>query len=227
MVVELPRALVDLLADMQGVNQFIEQGQALPAYDYHCPLLSLPLAFGTTLDSIPTPAAYVRSLQPKRAQWAAALGAKNGLRIGIAWSGSTGHKNDHNRSITLAELLQHLPPGPQYISLQKELREVDQSTLCANPQLRHFGPELVDFTDTAALCDLMDVVISVDTSVAHLSAALGQTTWVLLPYSPDWRWLLERSDSPWYPSARLYRQDSSMRWAGALQRLRDDVLKRV
>lgn len=226
-VVELPRALMDLLADMQGVSQFIEQGQALPAYDYHCPLLSLPLAFGTTLDSIPAPAAYVRSLQPKRAQWAAALGAKTGLRIGIAWSGSTGHKNDHNRSITLAELLQHLPPGPQYISLQKELREVDQATLCATPQLRHFGPELVDFTDTAALCDLMDVVISVDTSVAHLSAALGQTTWVLLPYSPDWRWLLERSDSPWYPSARLYRQDSSMRWAGVLQRLRDDVLKRV
>ena len=224
-VVELPRALMVLLADMQGVSQFIEQGQALPAYDYHCPLLSLPLAFGTTLDNIPAPAAYVRSLPSKRAQWAATLGAKAGLRIGIAWSGSTGHKNDHNRSITLAELLQHLPTGPQYISLQKELREVDQATLRANPQLRHFGPDLADFTDTAALCDLMDLVISVDTSVAHLSAALGQTTWVLLPYSPDWRWLLERSDSPWYPSARLYRQDRSMRWAGVLQRLRDDVLK--
>ena len=226
-VVELPRALMVLLADMQGVSQFIEQGQALPAYDYHCPLLSLPLAFGTTLDNIPAPAAYVRSLPSKRAQWAATLGAKAGLRIGIAWSGSTGHKNDHNRSITLAELLQHLPTGPQYISLQKELREVDQATLRANPQLRHFGPDLADFTDTAALCDLMDLVISVDTSVAHLSAALGQTTWVLLPYSPDWRWLLERSDSPWYPSARLYRQDRSMRWAGVLQRLRDDVLKRL
>jgi len=226
-VVELPRVLMDLLADMQGVSQFIEQGQALPAYDYHCPLLSLPLAFGTTLDSIPAPASYVHSLPSKRAQWAATLGTKTGLRIGIAWSGSTGHKNDHNRSITLAELLQHLPPGPQYISLQKELREVDQATLQANPQLRHFGPELVDFTDTAALCDLMDVVISVDTSVAHLSAALGQTTWVLLPYSPDWRWLLERPDSPWYPSARLYRQDSDMRWSGVLQRLRDDVLKRL
>ena len=169
----------------------------------------------------------MRSLPSKRAQWAATLGAKTGLRIGIAWSGSTGHKNDHNRSITLAELLQHLPTGPQYISLQKELREVDQATLQANPQLRHFGPELVDFTDTAALCDLMDVVISVDTSVAHLSAAPGQTTWVLLPYSPDWRWLLERPDSPWYPSVRLYRQDSGMRWAGVLQRLRDDVLKRL
>ena len=226
-VVELPRALMALLADMQGVSQFIEQGQALPACDYHCPLLSLPLAFGTTLSSIPAPVAYVRSLPSKHAQWTATLGAKTGLRIGIAWSGSTGHKNDHNRSITLAELLQHLPPGPQYISLQKELREVDQATLQANPQLRHFGPELVDFTDTAALCDLMDVVISVDTSVAHLSAALGQTTWVLLPYSPDWRWLLERPDSPWYPSVRLYRQDSDMRWAGVLQRLRDDVLKRV
>ena len=224
-VVELPRALMALLADMQGVSQFIEQGQALPAYDYHCPLLSLPLAFGTTLSSIPAPAAYVRSLPSKHAQWTATLGAKTGLRIGLVWSGSTGHKNDHNRSITLAELLQHLPPGPQYISLQKELREVDQATLRANPQLRHFGPELADFTDTAALCDLMDIVISVDTSVAHLSAALGQTTWVLLPYSPDWRWLLERPDSPWYPSVRLYRQDSGMRWAGVLQRLRDDVLK--
>ena len=110
------------------------------------------------------------------------------------------------------------------MSLQKELREVDKEAL-AGSGLRHYGEELKDFTDTAALCELMDVVVSVDTSVAHLAAAIGKPTWILLPYSPDWRWLLDREDSPWYGTVKLYRQDESRNWGVVLKRVAADLVK--
>jgi ADP-heptose:LPS heptosyltransferase len=116
-----------------------------------------------------------------------------------------------------------LPQGVQYISLQKEPREQDQATLQANPQVLHFGQELVDFGDTAALCEQMDLVISVDTSVAHLAGALGKPVWILLPSNPDWRWLLERDDSPWYPTAKLYRQEKPGDWTCVWERVRADL----
>jgi ADP-heptose:LPS heptosyltransferase len=154
------------------------------------------------------------------AAWSARLGAATRPRVGLVCSGSTTHKNDHHRSIALAELLAALPEGTECFSLQKELRESDRETAKG---IAFFGDELHDFADTAALCLLMDVVITVDTSVAHLAGALGVTTWVLLPHTPDWRWLLDRDDSPWYPSARLYRQDASRQWAPVLQRVAADL----
>jgi ADP-heptose:LPS heptosyltransferase len=117
----------------------------------------------------------------------------------------------------------HLPSGCCYVSLQKEVRDADRSALRAGHQILNFAEALRDFRDTAALCECMDVVISVDTSVAHLSAALGRRTWVLLPFHPDWRWLLERGDSPWYPTAALYRQERRADWSGALERLSADL----
>jgi ADP-heptose:LPS heptosyltransferase len=206
------------------LDELVAKGKPLPAFDYHCPLLSLPLAFKTELTSIPSPKPYLAAKASKREEWAQRLGEKTKLRVGLVWSGSTIHKNDHNRSLTLNELLPHLPKGCEYVSLQKELREIDKEVL-AGSGIRHYGEELKDFTDTAALCDLMDVVVSVDTSVAHLSAAMGKTTWILLPYSPDWRWLLDREDSPWYESAKLYRQDESKNWGVVLKRVAADLLK--
>jgi hypothetical protein len=138
------------------------------------------------------------------------------------WSGNTKHKNDHNRSLPLQQLLPHLPDCYDYVSLQKEVRGVDKAVL-GGSGIRHYGEELEDFTDTAALCELMDMVISVDTSVAHLAGAIGKTTWVLLPYSPDWRWLLDRNDSPWYESMRLYRQDETREWLLVLGRMAKDM----
>ena len=122
----------------------------------------------------------------------------------------------------LASLLKHLPPDFEYFSLQKEVRETDKDAL-AKSNLRHFGDLLVDFADTAALCELMDLVISVDTSAAHLSGALGKETWVLLPYAPDWRWLLDRDDSPWYESVKLYRQTEDRLYAPVLERMALDL----
>ena len=143
--------------------------------------------------------------------------------MGLVWSGSAQHEDDHIRNIALEQLVAYLPADIDYVSLQKEVRRADQATLQAHPGIRHLGDQLGDFADTAAVCALMDVVISVDTSVAHLSAALGRPTWVLLSYVPDWRWLLAREDSPWYASAKLYRQTQHRAWAEVLTQVRADL----
>ncbi|WP_233202749.1 tetratricopeptide repeat protein, partial [Limnohabitans sp. JirII-31] len=225
-VMESPTALVPLLQGLEGVDELVARGQALPAFDYHCPLLSLPLAFKTELSTIPSSEPYLRSDKAKVKQWRAKLGRKTKPRVGLVWSGSTGHTNDHNRSFKLEELLPYLPDGFEYVCLQKEIREVDQEML-QQSSIQYFGDELENFADTAALCELMDVVISVDTSVAHLSGALGKPTWVLLSYSPDWRWLLDREDSPWYGSVKLYRQDADRTWSSVLHRVSRSLLSQA
>lgn len=222
-VLEVPKALLGLLSGMQGFDDLIEKGKPLPAFDYHCPLMSLPLAFQTSLSNIPSPGSYLASTHQKRIEWAKRLAPNGKRRIGLAWSGSSIHQNDHNRSLTLKELLPYLPAAYEYVSLQKEVREVDKPVL-AGSGIGHHEEDLKDFSDTAALCDLVDMVISVDTSVAHLAGAMGKTTYVLLPYSPDWRWLLDRRDSPWYDAMTLYRQDETKQWPSVLERLRSDLL---
>ena len=151
------------------------------------------------------------------------LAAKSKPRVGLVWSGNFQHKNDHNRSLLLQEILPFLPNQFEYISLQKEFREDDKITLESNPHILTFASYLNDFVDTAALIDNLDLVISVDTSVAHLSGALGKKTFVLLPHVPDWRWLLNREDSPWYPSMKLYRQKSVSDWFDVLDRVKLDL----
>ena len=221
-VLEVPPALSGLLNGLQGVDTLVQTGQALPEFDYHCPLMSLPLAFKTELLTIPSPSPYLCADGHKLEQWSAKLGERKKPRIGLVWSGSTTHKNDHNRSLKLEELLAYLPKDYEYVSLQKEVRQVD-TELLAGSDIRHYGQELKDFSDTAALCALMDIVISVDTSVAHLAGAIGKPTWVLLPYVPDWRWLLDRDDSPWYESVRLYRQSEDRRWEPVLECVAKDL----
>lgn len=212
-VLEVARPLRGLLSRAAGVSEVIEAGGALPHIDFHCPLMSLPLAFGTMLASIPSAPTYLSADADRMAVWADRLGARRGKRIGLAWSGNAGHVNDRNRSLPLSALLKHLPDGPDYVALQKELRPGDAELLAADGRVRFAGDDLSDFDDTAALTRLMDAVISVDTSVVHLAGALGVPTLVLLPFCPDWRWLTERSDSPWYPSLKLSRQASAGDWA--------------
>lgn len=225
-VMEVPAPLVPLLQDLEGVALLVAKGQALPAFDYHCPLMSLPLAFKTQMGTIPSASSYLSSDPQRVQQWSDKLGPKTQPRVGLVWCGSTVHDDDHTRSLTLAQLLAYLPADIDYVSLQKEVRHADQVVLQAHPDIRHLGDQLQDFADTAAVCALMDVVISVDTSVAHLSAALGQPTWILLSHVPDWRWLLAREDSPWYPSAKLYRQTQRRAWAEVLTQVRADLIRR-
>ena len=137
----------------------------------------------------------------------------------MVWSGSTTHTNDSHRSMRLAQLLPALPTHFQWVSLQKELRQEDAAPLQAHPELLHFGPALRTYADTAALCSLMDAVICVDTSVAHLAGALGRPVHLLLAANPDWRWMRERSDTPWYPSMTLWRQRKLDEWEEPLSQL--------
>jgi len=217
-LLEVPKALIGLFEGLAGVGDLVERGKPLPAFDLHCPLLSLPLACKTTIDTIPNPEAYLASKPEKRKAWSERLGEKTRPRIGLVWSGSTTHKNDRNRSLPLESVMAHLPGDYEYVSLQAEVRDVDRKALQGSAIRDHEG-QIEDFSDTAALCDLMDLVISVDTSVAHLAGALGKTTWILLPYMPDWRWLLDREDSPWYRSVKLYRQARYGDWEPVLRRI--------
>jgi tetratricopeptide (TPR) repeat protein len=221
-ILEVQEPLGRLLGNLAGVSELLTKGQALPRFDCHCPLLSLPLAFKTTLDSIPSAARYLDSDAASVARWQAKLGERTKPRIGLTWSGSSIHRSD-NRSIPLQDLLLQLPAGLQYVSLQKEVHDLDRRTLQANPHIWNFADALTDFSETAALCECMDMVVSIDTSVAHLSGALGKSTWILLAFNPDWRWLLDRNDSLWYPSLTLYRQASLGDWSGVLERVKADL----
>jgi len=224
-ILEAPRPLAGLMENLEGVSQLVIKGEKLPFFDYQCPLLSLPLAFKTNLDTIPNPSGYINLVNhpDKIMEWKERLGLKSKLRVGLVWSGNPNHENDHNRSILLWDILPFLPNQYEYISLQKEVREVDNLTLNSNPHILNFASHLNDFVDTAALIENLDLVISVDTSVAHLSGALGKKTLLLLPNVPDWRWLLDREDSPWYPSMKLYRQTCIGDWSGVLERVKSDL----
>jgi predicted O-linked N-acetylglucosamine transferase (SPINDLY family) len=221
-VLEVQWPLQSLLAQLPGVSQVLCRGQILPAFDYHCPLLSLPLAFGTRLETIPATTPYLSADPRKVEQWRERANAANGLRVGLAWSGSLSQRKDR-RPIPVAPLLDALPSGVSVFSLQKELRDADLHLLEERRDARHFGGQLEDFTDTAALIELMDLVITVDTSVAHLAGAMGKPVWILLPFNPDWRWLLDRADNPWYPTARLFRQPAQGEWNPVIEQVANEL----
>ena len=222
-ILETPSSLAGLMEDLEGISQIVIKGEELPFFDYQCSLMSLPLAFRTNLTTIPWNGPYLLIDAIKVDEWSRRLGSKLKPRVGLVWSGNPHHKNDHNRSLLLEDILPFLPSKFEYISLQREVREVDKLTLDLNPHIRSFASDLKDFVDTAALINNLDLVISVDTSVAHLSGALGKKTLVLLPDIPDWRWMLTREDSPWYPTIQLYRQLEIGDWNSALVKLKLDL----
>jgi tetratricopeptide (TPR) repeat protein len=216
-VLEVQAPLVDLLKSLPGVDVLLAQGQPLPHFDVHCPLLSLPLAFKTRVESIPAMPRYLHSDAVRVRAWQQRLGQSIAPRVGVVWSGRPEHKNDHNRSMAFSEFAHCLQTGVQYHCLQKDIRSADQDALQARADMQVWGSELHSFADTAALVECMDAVIAVDTSVAHLAAALGKPVQLLLPFSPDWRWIVGRNDTPWYPSMRLLRQSQNRQWADVLQ----------
>ena len=218
--------LVEVLRDLQGVRSVHATGDLLPPYDYRCPLLSLPLACGTRLDSIPSPGPYLGNSERHREkvdQWRRTLGAKTRRRVGVAWSGNAGHRNDANRSIAFDAIKGLLSADLEFCCLQNELRVPERDAVLGHRGIRWFGEALSDFSETAGLIGNMDLVICVDTSVAHLAGALGAPIWLLLPANPDFRWLLGRDDSPWYASMRLIRQRRIGSWADELSALRREL----
>ncbi len=202
---------------------FVAAGESRPAFDLHCPLLSLPLAFGTQPGTIPAAVPYLAASAERQAYWRDRV-PPGRLRAGFVWSGQSSHKNDGNRSIALPRL-SALFENPQVrcFSLQRDLREADAEALRDLPNLVHLGDELRDFADTAAIISLLDVVISVDTAVAHLAGALGKPVVILLPYAADFRWMRDRDDSPWYPGAKLCRQPAFGDWDSVIARVAEEL----
>ena len=220
-VVECPRPLARLFMSLAGVESVVVRDEEpLPDFDVHCPLMSLPMVFGTTLATVPADVPYLHADPIEAAGWRDRLAAAVGFppyprRVGLAWAGHGSHQKDRDRSVPLAAFapLANVP-GVRFFSLQL-------GKPAADFPLTDWTAELHDFAATAALVSQLDLVITVDTAVAHLSAALGRPTWVLVAFAPDWRWLLDRADSPWYPTVRLFRQPAVGNWAEPIGRVTD------
>jgi tetratricopeptide (TPR) repeat protein len=219
-ILQVDGALNDLLSGVKGVAQCIARADALPDFDLHCPLMSLPLAFDTTLATIPAETPYI-SVPENAKDWTDWLGERTKPRVGLVWSGNPNHLNDHNRSVPLQTLLPLFEVEAEFISLQKGARDRDRALLAQRRDIRDAEPGLASFADTASLMRQLDLVICVDTSVAHLAGSLGKPVWVLLPYVADWRWLTGRDDSPWYPTARLFRQSETRQWDEVMANVRN------
>jgi tetratricopeptide (TPR) repeat protein len=225
-ILEAPRDLRALMQSLAGIDACTTRSDEAPAFDLQCPFSNLPAAFGTDLKSVPASIPYLRVDEGAKRRWADRLGQRGGPRAGLVWSGNLGHRQDRSRSIPLALLDRLKQTGVEFVSLQKEVRSSDAfavSLLCS----WHFGAELVDFSDTAAVISQLDIVISVDTAVAHLAGALGAPVWILLPFVADWRWMTARNDSPWYPTARFFRQTTRGQWDAPIESVRHALLNLV
>ncbi|HWE71627.1 MAG TPA: tetratricopeptide repeat protein [Stellaceae bacterium] len=237
---QVPRSLASLLKDLEGASLILTPDDPLPDFDYHCPLLSLPLAFKTVVGTIPHPTSYLHADPAKARTWQERIGERNKPKIGVVWSG--GFRANplqgwgvigESRNIPLDRFARTLSGiDADFFSLQKgdpaesEIRG-RESEYWPLGNLHNFAAELTDFSDTAALMANLDLIVSVDTAAAHLAAALGKSTWILNRFDTDWRWLLYRDDSPWYRSVKLYRQDESQRWEPVLQRVAAELTTRA
>lgn len=233
-----------LLSGMNGIDKVISTGKPLPVFDLHLPLLSLPGVLGTDLDNIPDNIPYMKPDSGLIDKWRSKVNGEN-YRIGLVWAGNPRHEDDHNRSIKLSSFAGLLKmPEVTFYSLQKtgagirgqvdttRFRGVRDKTEVENTKamgryeglnLIDAGPELTDFAETAALIANLDLIISVDTAVAHLAGAMGRPVWLLLPFAPDWRWMLGREDTPWYPGMKIFRQSSPGGWDGVLEDVRQEL----
>ncbi len=225
-MLQVQPSLVPLLKDLPGVT-VIARGEPLPPFDLQLPMMGLPRVFGTTLQGIPAPVPYLQAEPATASRWQRALRLETKLKVGVVWAGNALHKGDKQRSIAAEAVLPRLAmPGVQLYSLQKEARPEDTAVLAAlGTDIADLAPALGSFADTAAAVDTLDLVISVDTSVAHLAGALGRPVWVLLPYALDWRWMRDREDSPWYPTMRLFRQQKPRAWDNVIARAAADLAR--
>ena len=209
----------------RGSSDAVKSGDGTDqCYDYYCYFMSLPGIFHTRPNTVPFADGYVHADPAKTAQWRQRLASPRKMRVGLAWSGNPEHLNDYNRSMPLSALASLLDePDVDFCCLQQAVRDTDREALDALAQLAFFGDDLQDFDDTAALCNAMDLVITVDTSVAHLAGAMGKPVWIMLPVAAEYRWMTGREDTPWYSSARLFRQNRFGDWPDVVARVRSQL----
>jgi len=228
-ILETPKSLKEIVYSMNCVDELIEDSDQVKIYDYYCPILSLPLALKIKINKIPNKTPYIYINEKKLYDWNKKIGEKNKKRIGMVWKGSdvkdiNNNKNLSTRKIVLKDLLEALPENFEYYSLQKEIDE-NEKYLLNIYNVKDYMSEVSDFTDTGSICKLMDIIISVDTSVAHLCGALGIETWLLLPYHCDWRWMMNEEDFKWYPTIKYFKQNEDRNWGRVLKTIRNNLEK--
>lgn len=224
-IVECPEALMGVFSTVKGISKLILQGGPLPHFDLHIPMMSLPLAFGTRLETIPQNVPYVSADAARCQFWREWLAESDAvLKVGLVWAGRPTHTGDRMRSMHLRQFLPIFRvQDVDFVSLQFDRGLEQISQLPGKQRILDPSAHIADFADTAALVSQLDLVIAVDTAVAHLAGALGRPVWVLLPFSPDWRWMLGREDSPWYPSMRLFRQQRALEWDPVIAQVRKQL----
>lgn len=217
----MPKRISNILKNVEDIQQLVTEGEPLPEFDIHCPLLNLPSVFDTTLESIPAKIPYISADSILMQKWHDKVHHDNSrFKIGLVWAGDPRHGYDTDRSCQL-ELFSPLAQlnDISFFSLQKGDAAKQAKIPPQEMKLVDYTEEINDFSDTAALIENLDLVISVDTAVAHLAGALGKPVWTLIPFAPDWRWMLNREDSPWYPTMRLFRQPSPGNWEAVIDRI--------
>ncbi|MDP9174919.1 MAG: tetratricopeptide repeat protein [Planctomycetota bacterium] len=221
-IVGCQKELVALFKEQFPVERWVIDKEILPAFSVHCALMDLPMVLGTTLETIPTGVPYVQPDAAQAQRWRERLKAMPGCKVGLAWAGRAAHANDRNRSIALATLAPlGQVQGIHFVSLQKGEPGAQAGSAPLGMEIADWTGELEDFSNTAALIANLDVIVTVDTSIAHLAGAMGKPTWLLLPLVPDWRWMMDRMDSPWYPTMKLFRQKMPQDWSDPIARLAD------
>jgi hypothetical protein len=222
-ILGVQKPLKEIVCTVPGISAVLTDGEPLPDFDLHCPLLGLPIAFKTDLATIPANIPYLSPYQERLDKWRDRLPQNGRMRVGIVWSGNSSHLNDHHRSIPLERFAALLSvPGIDFVSVQKDVSSAQADILDKHGVLE-LGRQFEDFADTAAVVAMLDLLITVDTSVAHVAGGMGKAVALLLPFAPDWRWLLHRTDTPWYPSMRLFRQTAIADWDPPLDQLRQEL----
>jgi Tfp pilus assembly protein PilF len=221
-ILETYTPLERLFQSLAGAAAVVPVGAPTPEADVNAPLFSMPHIFKTRRDNVPAPIPYLSVADALRRQWQAVIADAKGLRVGLAWAGNPAHTNDRNRSMTLSLLAPLFAlPDVSFFSLQVGQRSDEVSAFA--PHVVDLSGRLSDFADTAAVIEALDLVIAVDTAVVHLAGALGRPAWVLLPFAPDWRWMIDREDTPWYPTLRLFRQPRRGDWQTVIARVRGQL----
>ncbi len=216
-VLEVNHETHSLASRMRGFDALTLRGELPPHFDVHCEMMSLPMVMGLKMSDLPGSIPYLTP-DPDRVQhWRKRLAGVKGLKVAVVWAGRPTHFNDANRSMTLTALAPLAQEGVTFLSIQKGPSEGDVARPPPGMNIIGLSPEIRDFEDTAAILTVADLLISVDSSPVHLAGALARPAWVMLPFLPDWRWLMNREDTPWYPSVRLFRQPSWGNWQGLVQ----------
>lgn len=218
-ILEINHETQSLAARMGGFDALTVRGELPPPFDVHCEMMSLPMVMGLKLTDLPGKIPYLSADPAHLKKWRQRLAKESGLKVALVWAGRPTHLNDANRSITLAALAPLAQEGVTFLSIQKGPREGEADHPPAGMKLLNLSREIHDFEDTAAILSVADLLISVDSSPVHLAGALGRPAWVMLPLLPDWRWLLGRDDTPWYPSVRLFRQTAWGDWTGVVSQM--------